>query len=95
MHTRFGRLRIMVATVPFHTSPGSFVYENDFTVPVTPPEPEPTFLLDPFDYDRQRAMQKAIEARRATFYVLAPGHLVQDGTTSVPILEIPASDKEI
>ena len=95
VHTRFGRLRVMVATVPFHTSPGSFVYENDFTVPVTAPEPEPSFLLDPFDYDRQRAMQKAIEAHRATFYVLAPGHLVQDGTTSVPILEIPASDKEI
>jgi len=91
VHTRFGRLRIMVATVPFHTSPGSFVYENDFTVPVPEAEPEPSFLLDPFDYERQRAMQQAIEAQESTFYVLAPGHLVQDGTTYVPVLEIPAS----
>ncbi|MFI5497347.1 hypothetical protein [Actinoplanes sp. NPDC051859] len=91
VHTRFGRLRIMVATVPFHTSPGSFVYENDFTAPVARTEPEPTFLLDPFDYERQRAMQKAIEARRSTYYVLAPGHLVQDGTSFVPILELPYS----
>jgi hypothetical protein len=91
VHTRFGRLRILVATVPFHTSPGSFVYENDFTVPVSASQPEPSFLLDPFDYERQRAMQKAIEARESTFYVLPPGHLGKDGKTSVPILEIPAS----
>lgn len=91
VHTRFGRLRIMVATVPFHTSPGSFVYENDFTVPpVADPEPEePTFLLDPFDHERQRAMQKAIEAREHTYYVLAPGHVVRDGASYVPILELP------
>lgn len=89
VHTRFGRLQILVATVPFHTSPGSFVYENDFTVPPAGSEPEPTFLLDPFDYERQRAMQKAIEARECTYYVLKPGHLVQDGTSYVPILELP------
>ncbi|OJF13473.1 hypothetical protein BG844_15100 [Couchioplanes caeruleus subsp. caeruleus] len=89
VHTRFGRLRIMVATVPFHTAPGSFVYENDFTVPVAESDPEPTFLLDPFDYERQRAMQKAIEARKCTYYVLAPGHLVSHGTSFVPILELP------
>ena len=35
-------------------------------------------------------MQKAIEAHECTYYVLAPGHLVTDGKTSVPILEIPA-----
>jgi hypothetical protein len=89
VHTRFGRLRIMVATVPFHTSPGSFVYENDFTLPVSDIQPEPTFLLDPFDYERQRAMQKAIEARDHAFYVLPPGHVVKDGTSYVPILETP------
>ncbi|GAA2537365.1 hypothetical protein GCM10010435_00410 [Winogradskya consettensis] len=95
VHTRFGRLQIMVATVPFHTSPGSFVYENDFTLPVSTGEPDPSFLLDPFDYERQRAMQKAIEARESRFYVLAPGHLVQDGRTSVPILELPYSSEGI
>jgi hypothetical protein len=90
VHTRFGALRILVATVPFHTSPGSFVYESDFTGAVGGPgTTEPSFLLDPFDYDRQNAMQKAVEAGRCAFYVLAPGHVVQDGTTYVPILEVP------
>ncbi|WP_236718236.1 hypothetical protein [Actinoplanes sp. TFC3] len=92
VHTKFGRLQIMVATVPFHTSPGSFVYENDFTLPVTEREPEPTFLLDPFDYDRQRAMQKAIEARESRYFVLAPGHIVRDGSSYVPILEVPFAE---
>jgi hypothetical protein len=88
VHTRFGSLRILVATVPFHTSPGSFVYESDFTAPVGGPGvAEPSFLLDPFDYERQSAMQKAIEAGRSEFYLLPPGHLVSDGKTYVPILE--------
>jgi hypothetical protein len=91
VHTRFGTLRIIVATVPFHTSPGSFVYESDFTVRDGGRDREPTFLLDPFDYERQRAMQKAIEAGRSEFHLLAPGHLVKDGTKYVPILELPCS----
>lgn len=89
IHTRFGALRVMVATVPFHTSPGSFVYESDFTIAGGQPPREPTFLLDPFDYDRQRAMQATIEAGRCEYYVLPPGHLVNDGTTYVPVLEVP------
>ena len=90
VHTRFGPLRILVATVPFHTSPGSFVYESDFTDGAgAAAGKEPSFLLDPFDYDRQAAMQKAVEAGRSEFYVLAPGHLTENGTTYVPILEIP------
>lgn len=88
VHTRFGPLKIVVATVPFHTSPGSFVYESDFTLPAADGVKPPSFLLDPFDYDRQAAMQKAVEAGRSEFYVLAPGHLVENGTTYVPILEI-------
>jgi hypothetical protein len=92
VHTRFGTLRIMVATVPFHTSPGSFVYESDFTVPDRARGCEPTFLLDPLDYERQRAMQKAIEAGGSEFYVLAPGHLVKDGTSYVPVLELSRPD---
>jgi len=89
VHTRFGALRIVVATVPFHTSPGSFVYESDFTAaPGGPGVVEPSFLLDPFDQERQSAMQKAIEAGRSEFFVLAPGHVVENGTTYVPILEI-------
>jgi hypothetical protein len=92
VHTRFGALRILVATVPFHTSPGSFVYESDFTAAVgTPRETEPTFLLDPFDYERQNAMQKAIEDGRSDFYLLPPGHVVQSGRPFVPILEIPTT----
>jgi hypothetical protein len=92
VHTRFGPLRILVATVPFHTSPGSFVYESDFTAPVAGPgRAEPSFLLDPFDYERQSAMQKAIEAGRSEYHLLPPGHLVADGRTYVPILEIPRS----
>jgi hypothetical protein len=89
VHTRFGALKIVVATVPFHTSPGSFVYESDFTRDPQTATPEPSFLLDPFDYDRQAAMQRAVEAGRSEFFVLAPGHLVQNGSTYVPILEIP------
>jgi hypothetical protein len=89
VHTNFGRMRIMVATVPFHTSPGSFVYENDLTLPARDRDEAPTFLLDPFDYERQRAMQKTIEAGEADFYVLSPGHLVDKGATVVPILEVP------
>ena len=88
VHTRFGTLRVMVATVPFHTSPGSFVYESDFTLPVVGAWPEPSFLLDPSDHERQRAMQNAIEAGRSEFHVLPPGHVVQEGTTYVPILEV-------
>jgi hypothetical protein len=88
VHTRFGALKILVATVPFHTSPGSFVYESDFTLDPGAPAAEPSFLLDPYDYDRQAVMQKAVEAGRSEFYVLAPGHLVENGTTYVPILEI-------
>lgn len=88
IHTRFGALRVMVATVPFHTSPGSFVYESDFTISGERTAPEPTFLLDPFDYDRQRAMQTAIEAGRCEYFVLPPGHLVTDGATYVPVLEV-------
>lgn len=87
VHTEFGALKILVATVPFHTSPGSFVYQSDLTLPAGSPVPEPTFLLDPFDYDRQQAMQKDIEAGRCDFYVLPPGHVRQDGKTYVPILE--------
>jgi hypothetical protein len=89
VHTQFGPLRIMVASVPFHTSPGSFVYESDFALPPLGALPEPSFLLDPFDLGRQRAMQKAIEAGRTELYVLPPGHVVRDGTTYVPILEVP------
>lgn len=89
VHTRFGRLRVLVATVPFHTSPGSFVYESDFLLPLPAAQPEPSFLLGPFDYERQRAMQKAIESGRSGFYVLPPGHVMRDGTTYVPILEVP------
>lgn len=89
VHTRFGTLRIVVATVPFHTSPGSFVYESDFTPSARNAPLEPSFLLDPFDYDRQRAMQKAIETGCSQFHVLPPGHTVQDGITYVPILELP------
>jgi hypothetical protein len=90
VHTRFGALKILVATVPFHTSPGSFVYESDFDAAVGGPgSTEPSFLLDPFDYERQGAMQKAVEAGHSDFYVLAPGHLVEHGKTYVPILELP------
>lgn len=95
VHTNFGRMRIMVATVPFHTSPGSFVYENDLTLPALDRDETPTFLLDPFDYERQRAMQKTIEAGEADFYVLSPGHLVDKGTTVVPILEVPRNYRKI
>jgi hypothetical protein len=90
VHTRFGALRIQVATVPFHTSPGSFVYESDFTAPAAVVR-EPSFLLDPFDYDRQSAMQKAIESGLADYYVVAPGHVRRDGATFVPIAEVPRS----
>ena len=89
VHTQFGQTRIMVATVPFHTSPGSFVYENDLTLPIDERKHEPTFLLDPFDYERQRAMQKTIETGEADFYVLSPGHVVDRGAAAVPILEVP------
>lgn len=89
VHTRFGTLRVLIATVPFHTSPGSFVYQSDFTRPVQEALPEPSFLLNPADYDRQWAMQKAIEAGSSEFYVLPPGHVVENGTTYVPILEVP------
>jgi hypothetical protein len=89
VHTQFGTLKILVATVPFHTSPGSFVYESDFTRPAAVPRPEPSFLLDPFDLDRQREMQRAIEAGRSEFYVLPPGHVATDGGARVPVLEIP------
>jgi hypothetical protein len=90
VHTRFGPLKILVATVPFHTSPGSFVYESDFTIPPADDSaPEPSFLLDPFDYERQAAMQKAIEAGQSEFYVLPPGHLSQAGKAYVPVLELP------
>jgi hypothetical protein len=89
VHTRFGPLKILVATVSFHTSPGSFVYESDFTIPPAGPGmPQPSFLLDPFDYERQAAMQKAIEAGRSEFFVLPPGHLVDHGKTYVPVLEL-------
>ena len=89
VHTRFGALKIVVATVPFHTSPGSFVYESDFTGAVGAPVAEPTFLLDPFDYERQSAMQKAVEAGDSEFSLLPPGHLLENGKTYVPILERP------
>lgn len=90
VHTRFGALRILVATVPFHTSPGSFVYQSDFTAPVgVPGVTEPSFLLDPFDYERQSAMQQAIEAGRSDFYLLPPGHLRRGDRPFVPILEKP------
>jgi hypothetical protein len=88
VHTRFGTLHVMVASVPFHTSPGSFVYESDFTLSAVEALPEPSFLLDPFDHDRQRAMQKAITACRSEFHVLPPGHVVRNGTAYVPILEV-------
>lgn len=88
VHTWFGRLRVIVASVPFHTSPGSFVYETDFTLPGQAVSPQPSFLLDPFDHDRQEEMQKAIKAGRSEFYVLSPGHVCQEGNTYVPILEV-------
>ncbi len=91
VHTRFGPLRILVATVPFHTSPGSFVYESDFTAGADAGGAEPSFLLDPFDHERQSAMQKAVEAGESEFFVLAPGHLTDGGRTCVPILERPRS----
>ncbi|WIM94646.1 hypothetical protein ACTOB_006687 [Actinoplanes oblitus] len=87
VHTEFGALKVLVATVPFHTSPGSFVYQSDLTLPAGSELPAHSFLLDPFDYARQSAMQKAIEAGSSEFYVLPPGHVVQDGKTYVPILE--------
>jgi hypothetical protein len=91
VHTGFGPLRILVATVPFHTSPGSFVYETDFAAEPVPAGVEPSFLLDPFDYARQQRMQDAITARRSQFYVLPPGHVVRAGTTYVPVLEVPCT----
>lgn len=91
LHTRFGTLKILVATLPFHTSPGSFVYESDLTVPAEPGNDEPSFLLDPFDYERQDAMQKAVEAGDSDFYVLPPGHIAENGKTYVPIRATPRS----
>lgn len=91
VHTRFGPLKIVVATVPFHTSPGSFVYESDFTTISTVAGSSPTFLLDPADHDRQAAMQKAIVAGVSDFYLLPPGHMTDDGRICVPILELPRS----
>lgn len=88
VHTQFGRLRVKVASVPFHTSPGSFVYQSDFALPAVPQPPEPSFLLDPADLARQAAMEKAIKAGDREFYVLPPGHLAQGGATYVPILEV-------
>ena len=88
VHTQFGTLRVVIASVPFHTSPGSFVYESDLMRPFGESRPGPSFLLDPADYDRQRAMQKAIESGRSEFHVLPPGHVIEDGTTCVPILEM-------
>jgi hypothetical protein len=64
VHTQFGTLRIVIASVPFHTSPGSFVYESDFRDPARESLPGPSFLLNPADYERQSAMQRAIEAGR-------------------------------
>ncbi len=93
VHTRFGRLRIVVASVPFHTSPGSFVYESDFTLPVRSGVIEPSFLLDPFDLDRQQAMQQAIAGGWAGYYVLPPGHIVRDGRPLVPVLEVSMEDR--
>jgi hypothetical protein len=94
IHTKFGVLRILVASVPFHTSPGSFVYESDFTssmvAGVPAAELKPTFLLDPSDFDRQRVMQKAIESRQSQFYVLPPGHVTENGDTYVPVAEVQA-----
>lgn len=88
VHTRFGTLQVLIATVPFHTSAGSFVYQSDFTRPVQEAVPEPSFLLSPTDYDRQLAMQKAIEAGRCEYHVLPPGHVVENGSTYVPVLEV-------
>ncbi|GIE89265.1 hypothetical protein [Actinoplanes regularis] len=87
VHTEFGALKVLVATVPFHTAPGSFVYQSDLTLPAGGGLSEPSFLLDPFDYSRQQAMQKDIESGRSEFYVLPPGHVRRDGKTYVPILE--------
>lgn len=89
VHTRFGALRVAVGSVPFHTSPGSFVYETDFTCPMRPDALDPSFLLDPFDLERQQEMQRSITDGRTEFYVLPPGHVDYDGRAYVPVLEVP------
>jgi hypothetical protein len=87
VHTSFGALRILTATVPLHTSPGSFIYRNDLTSPIDTAAAQPTFLLDAEDYERQRAMQAAIESGEAEYHILAPGRLTKGDTVTVPILQ--------
>jgi hypothetical protein len=89
IHTQFGPLRVTAATVPLHSSSGSFVYENDFTCPSEGDDLQPTFFLDPSDTERQHAMQVAIEKDEADFFVIPPGRVGTAGNISVPILEVP------
>lgn len=93
IHTQFGPLRITAATVPLHSSSGSFVYENDFTLPAGD-ELQPTFFLDPSDTARQQAMQAAIEAGESDFFVIPPGRVRTAGNVFVPILEVPRRGRD-
>ena len=89
VHARFGRLRVVAATVPLHTAAGSFRYENDLTQPAGEELRSPTFLLDPADLARQQAMQSSIEAQEADYFILPPGLVVDSGRTVVPVLRVP------
>ncbi|HTW97867.1 MAG TPA: hypothetical protein VMD59_03765, partial [Acidimicrobiales bacterium] len=91
VHSRFGPLRILVASLELHTAERTFVYECDLAAwrgGGLPDEDEPSFLLDPSDSAALARMQDDIAARRAEFHVLPPGLLGGPGAARLPILRV-------
>jgi hypothetical protein len=81
IHRKFGRMRLLSATLELHPVPHTLTYRSELYEDDEPPQP--TYLMHAHDVERQRVLQAKIEAGR-TVYVLPPG-LVDD---AVPILEV-------
>jgi hypothetical protein len=88
VHRKFGRMRLLAATLELHPVPGTMVYrtdvfeDDDATAGAGSGAPQPTTMLHAYDAEAQRALQDRLDAG-AEIYILSPG-LVDD---RVPILE--------
>ena len=82
IHRKWGRMRLLAATVPMHDVPNSLVYGTDLFVD---DDREPSFLLDARDAARQNLMQQRLDAQTHAYFVMSPG-LTRD--ERIPILEV-------
>ena len=95
VHTRFGPLRVLSATLPLHTVPGSFAYEVDLSGSRRHASQDPTALLDAGDLQSIHDMQATMSAGEKEYFVVSPGLIYRSGKPMVPIVEVRLAEAKV